>query len=106
MLEGRPAARLPGFAQPLRDRVPGAVADLEQALAAGAAALREPVTAVFARERDTELLEPVNRARRLRGEDLDETHVRRFVRGAPDVIGVLFGRILVAERGLNTALRL
>ena len=56
-------SRLPGLAQPLRDRMPGAVADLEQPLLRGAAAAREPVAAVLAGELDAELLEPVDRAR-------------------------------------------
>ena len=43
-----PAARLVRVAQRLRDRVPGAVADLEQALARRAAAAGEPVPAVRA----------------------------------------------------------
>ena len=43
----RAGARLPRLAQLLRDRVPGAVADLEQALRAGAAAAGEPVAAVL-----------------------------------------------------------
>ena len=53
-----PASQL---AQLLGDRVPGAVADLEQALRARAAAAGEPVAAVFTRELDSELLEPVDR---------------------------------------------
>ena len=46
--------------QRLRDRVAGSVADLEQALPRRAAAAREPVAAVLARELDALLLEPVN----------------------------------------------
>ena len=61
----------------LRDRVAGAVADLEQALARRAAAAREPVAAVLARELDAELLEPVDRGRRLRREHRDERAGRR-----------------------------
>src|SRR5262245_23888309 len=56
MLEGRAAPPSPRLAQPLRDRVVGAVADLEQALPRRAAALREAVAAVLAREGDAELL--------------------------------------------------
>ena len=59
--EARGAAGLVGLAQRLRDRVPGAVADLEQPLARGAAAAGEAVAAVLARERAAELLEPVDR---------------------------------------------
>src|SRR5207248_2524779 len=44
--EGLPGARFPGLAQRLRDRVPRAVADLEQSLAGRAAAARQPVAAV------------------------------------------------------------
>ena len=69
-----------GLAQRRRDRVAGAVADLEQALARRAAAAREPVAAVLARELDAELLEPVDRGRRLAGEDLDELAVGGLVR--------------------------
>ena len=72
-----PVPRLPGLAQALRDRVAGAVADLEQALARRAAAAGEAVAAVLARELDAELLEPVDRARRLAGEHLDEARGRR-----------------------------
>ena len=64
------------LAQRLRDREARPVADLEQALARRAAAARQPVAAVLARELDAVLLEPVDRARRLRGEDLDELAVR------------------------------
>ena len=65
-----PAAALEGLAQRLRDRVPGAVADLEQPVPRGAAAAGEPVAAVRARERDAVLLEPVDRARRVAGQRL------------------------------------
>ena len=66
------APSLDRVAQRLRDRVPCAVADLEQPLARRAAAAREPVAAVLARELHAELLEPVDRRRRLGGEHLDE----------------------------------
>ena len=75
--EGRRAAGLVGVAQRLRDRVPGAVADLEQPLARGAAAAREAIAAVLARERAAELLEPVDRRLRVAGEGLDEPRDRR-----------------------------
>ena len=93
VLEARAGAGLPGLAQRLRDRVAGAVADLEQALLRRAAAAGEPVAAVLARELDPELLEPVDRARRLAGQDLDQPPVGGLVRGAPDVLGVLLGRV-------------
>ena len=89
-----------------RDRVPGAVADLEQPLARRAAAAGEPVAAVLARELDAELLEPVDGAGRLGGEHLDEPPVGGLVRALPDVLGVLLGRVVLAERGLDPALRL
>ena len=101
-----PRSSLDGLAQRLRDRVAGAVADLEQALARRAAAAREPVAAVLARELDAELLEPVDRVGRLGGEDLDEPQVGGLVRARPDVLGVLLGRVVLAERGLDAALRL
>ena len=97
---------LEGLAQRLRDRVAGAVADLEEALARRAAAAGEPVAAVLARELDAVLLEPVDRARRLAGQDLDQAPVRRLVRALPDVLGVLLGRVVVGERRLDPALRL
>ena len=65
--EARGAAGLVGVAERLRDRVPGAVADLEQPLARGAAAARKPVAAVLARERAAELLQPVDRGLRVAG---------------------------------------
>src|SRR5579859_1755228 len=106
MVERRAAARLPRLAQPLGDRVAGAVADLEQTLARRAAAAGEAVAAVLPRELDAELLEPVDRRRRLRREDLDELHVRRLVRARPDVLRVLLGGVVLAEGGLDAALRL
>ena len=75
----RRARGLDGVAQRRGDRVPGPVADLEQALPRRAAAAGQPVAAVLAREGDAELLEPVDRVRRLAGEDLDEPAVRRLV---------------------------
>ena len=56
-----------------------AVADLQQALARRAAAAREAIAAVLARELDAELLEPVDCGRRLAGEDLDELPVGGLV---------------------------
>src|SRR5205823_7274505 len=93
-------------AQRLRDRVPRAVADLEQPLARRAPATGEAVAPVFARELDPELLEPVDGRRRLRSEDLDELHVRGLVRALPDVLRVLLGRVVLAKGGLDAALRL
>jgi hypothetical protein len=83
---GRCLVRL---AQAFRDCVTRPVADLEQALPRRASAAREPVAAVLARELDAELLEPVDRAGRLGGQDLDEPAVRGLVRALPDVLGVL-----------------
>ena len=104
--EERAAAGFERVAQPLRDRMPGAVADLEQALGARAAAAGEAVAAVLSRELDSELLEPVDRAARVAGQDLDEPHVCALVRALEDVRGMLLGRVVVAERGLNPALGL
>ncbi len=104
--EERAAAGDERVAQRLRDRVAGAVADLEQALRRRAAAAGEPVAAVLPRELDAELLEPVDRALRVAGEDLDEPHVGAVVRALEDVGGVLLGRVVVAEGGLDPALRL
>ena len=86
--------------------MPRAIAHLEQALAARAAAAREAVAAVFAGERDPELLEPVDRRRRLRGQHLDEPRVSGLVRALEDVRGVELGRVVGGERGLDPALRL
>ena len=104
--EQRSAAGLERVAERLRDRVPGAVAHLEQALRGGAAAAGEPVAAVLPRELDPELLEPVDRALRVAREDLDEAHVGAVVRALEDVRGVLLGRVVVPERRLDPALRL
>ena len=57
-------------------------------------------------EARTKLLEPVDRRRCLRREDLDELAVGRLVRGLPDVRSVLFRRIVVPEGRLDAALRL
>src|SRR5206468_12347645 len=89
-----------------RDRVAGAVADLEPAPRRRAAAAGEPVAAVLLRERDPELLEPVDRRRGLARQQLDEPQVRRLVARAPDVLRVPSGRVVLAERGLDAALRL
>ena len=94
------------LAQSLRDRVAGAVADLQQALARRAAAAGEAVAAVLARELDAELLEPVDRGRRFGGEDLDQPPVGGLVGRLPDVLRVLLGRVVVTERRLDAALRL
>src|SRR5262249_40169569 len=69
-LDGGAAAAAPRLAEAFGDRVAGGVADLEQALLRRAAAPREAIAAVLARESDSELLEPVDRLRRRRGEDL------------------------------------
>jgi hypothetical protein len=97
---------LDAVAQRGRDCVAGPVADLEQAFARRAAAAREPVAAVLTRELDAELLEPVDRRRRLARQHVDETPVRGLVRAPPDVLRMLLRRVVVAERGLNAALRL
>src|SRR5207302_7523775 len=104
--ERRPAAGLPRVAERLRDRVTSAVADLQQALATRAAAAGEPVAAVLPRELDPELLEPVDRRRRLGCEDLDEPPVSRLVARVPDILGVLLGGVVLAKRGLDAALGL
>ena len=84
----------------------GPVADLEEPLARGTAATGEPVAAVLARELHSELLEPVDRRRRLGGENLDELQVGSLVRGLPHVLGVLLGRVVSPKGGLDAALRL
>ena len=86
--------------------MPRAVAHLQEALPRGAPAARESVAPVLARELDPELLEPVDRARRLACQNLDELAVRGFVRALPDIFGVLCGRVVLAESGLNPALGL
>src|SRR5205823_2944848 len=103
--EARAVAALPGFAQLLRDRVAGTVADLQETLRARAAAAGEPVAAVLvARELDAELLEPVDCGAGIARQDVDEGLVGRLVRGLPDVGRMLVGRVVVAERGLDPAL--
>jgi hypothetical protein len=81
-----------------------AVAHLQEALLRSAAATCEPVAPVLAREFDPELLEPVDRVGCLGGQHLDEAHVGRLVTRAPDVLGVLLGRVVHAEGGLDAAL--
>ena len=71
-----------------------------------AAAAGEPVAAVRARELDAELLEPVDRRRRLARQHLDEPRVRGLVRAPHDVLGMDLGRVVLAERRLDAALRL
>ena len=100
------AARLERLAQRLGDRVPGPVADLEQPLARRAAAAGQPVAAVLARELDAELLEPVDRVRRLGRQHLDEPRVGGVVRRAHHVLGVDLRRVVLAEGSLDAALRL
>ena len=85
------APRLERLAQRLRDRVARPVADLEQPLARGAAAAREAIAAVLPRERAAQLLEPVDRRRRLAREHLDERRLRGLVGGAHHVLGVELG---------------
>ena len=106
VLEARGAAGFVGLAERLRDRVAGAVADLEQPLARCAAAAREAVAAVLAGEGAAELLEPVDRALRVTDEGLDEARVRGLVRRAHDVLGVQLRRVVGAEGGLDPALGL
>src|SRR5215217_5851775 len=84
----------------------GAVADLEQPLARGAAAPSEPVAAVVTGELDALLLEPVDSARRLGREHVDERVIGRLMRALPDVLGVLPGRVVAAERRLDATLGL
>src|SRR5438552_15426793 len=84
----------------------GSVSHLQEPLARRAAAAGKAVATVLARELDAELLEPVDRRRRLAREDLHQAPVGRLVRGLPDVLGVLLGRIVVAERSLDPSLRL
>jgi hypothetical protein len=97
---------LEGLAQRGRDREPGAVADLEQPLARRTAAAGEAIAPVLARELDPELLQPVDRGRRLAGQDLDEPAVSRLVRALPDILGMNLRRVVVAERRLDAALSL
>src|SRR5205085_9282471 len=62
--------------------------------------------AALAGELDAELLEPVDRGRRLGAEDLHQLPVGRLVRRLPDVLGVLLRRVVLAEIRLDPALRL
>src|SRR5581483_10090698 len=55
---------------------------------------------------DAELLEPVDGARGLARQDLDQPQVGRVVARAEDVLGMELRRIVGAERGLDAALRL
>ena len=97
---------LVGVAQGLRDRVPGSIADLEQPVARRPAAACEPIAAVRTCELDSELLEPVDRRRRLAREHLDESRVRGLVRAPHDVLGMDLGRVVLAECCLDPALSL
>src|SRR4051794_12420815 len=111
MLERRARSPLPRVAERLRDRVPGTVADLEQPRPRRPAAARKTVAAPMpvvrvARECDAELLEPENCRLRVARQHLDEAHVSGLVTRAPDVFGVLFRRVVLAERGLDATLRL
>ena len=99
-------ARLVRLAERLRDRVASAIADLEEPVTSRAAAACEPVPAVRAGELDPELLEPVDRGRRLARQHLDERRVGRVVRRAHDVLGMDRRRVVRAERGLDASLRL
>ena len=77
----------------------GAVADLEQPLLRGAAAAGEPVAAVLTRAGSFVNSTPSSSSQwialgRLAGQHLDELAVGRLVRGAPDILGVLLGRVL------------
>ena len=105
--EARAGAGLPRLAQLLGDRVPGAVADLEQALRATS---RRSARAGSRRSRGVnstpssssqwiaDWASPVSTSTR--------REVGRLVRGAPDVGSVLLGRVVRAERRLDAALRL
>src|SRR5204863_4977079 len=72
----------------------------------GTAAAREPVATVLPREVDAQLLEPMDRRGRLRREDRDEPPVCGLMTRLPDVLGMLLGRVVGAERGLDASLRL
>ena len=95
-----------GLAQRLRDRVAGSIAHLQQSLARGTSTASEPVPTVLAGELDAELLEPVDRRRRLGREDLDEPAVGGLVARRPHVLSVLLRRVVLPEGGLDAALRL
>src|SRR6476620_9333607 len=83
-----------------------AVSDLQEPLARRAAAAGKALAAVLPRELDAELLEPVDRRLGLAGADVHPRPVGRLVRGLPDVLSVLLGRVVVPERRLDAALRL
>jgi hypothetical protein len=102
----RAASGFERLAQRFGEREPGSVADLEQSLPARAAAAGQPIAAVLARERDAELLEPVNRVRGLARQDVDEAAVGGLVRRAPNVLGVVLRRVVGPESGLDPTLRL
>ena len=104
--EGERGRGLDGAAQRGRDGKARAIADLEEALAAGAAASRQTVAAVRPGELDAVLLEPVDRAGGLGGEDSGELHVGRLVRAPPHILGVDLGRVVLAEGRLDPALGL
>src|SRR5262249_26588687 len=55
-------------AQALRDRIPRAVAALQQTFSRRPPALGEPIATVLSRKLDAELLEPVDRSRCLPGQ--------------------------------------
>src|SRR5213592_1661043 len=84
----------------------GAVSDLKQSFPRSAPAPREPVAAVLSCELNAELFEPVDRTQGLTCQHLDEPAVGGLVRALPDVLGVLLGRVVVAEGGLDPALGL
>jgi hypothetical protein len=87
--------------------VAGTVADLQQALAGRSAAAGQPVAAVaVAGELDPEAAEPLDGARRLPGQDLDQPRVRGVVRALDDVRGVDRDVVVLAERRLDPALGL
>ena len=116
--EHRSAARLERLAQRLRDRVARAVADLEQPLAARSAATGEPIAAAARWPRPFEPLDisrvnstPSSSSQWIAdGASLVRTSTRPRVRGvvrAPhDVLRMDLGRVVLAERGLDAALRL
>ena len=106
MRQRRARPRFEPLAQRFRDGVTGAIADLQEPLPARASTACETIAAVRARELDTAFLEPVDRGRCLRGEDLDETRVRGLVRALHHVASVDLGRVVLSERCLDAALGL
>src|ERR671937_2815057 len=88
--------RLDRGAEGLGDRVPRAVADLQQALPRRAAALGEAIAAVLARELDAALLEPMDGAGRLARQHLDEPPVGGLVARPPHILGVLLAPLALA----------